>query len=834
MAISIKRATKVGGIDAPVGLLVIGLEKDVEAKIAEGGGAAFVGDIQLVGQDSASGKMLLPSSTGSLKPEQFDRLTKAPALMLSDFNVVAGGADTTAAIQALVDAASAAYDPVTGARIRLTFPSAIFGITGLLLRPNVIYDFGYAYFKKLANGTSVATNSMLRTVDTAVALSGSAAYTLSLTAAPSIGDTVGTLTAPWAGPTGAPTILFGNGNARPVYLTNGSTAATWAAPLSGSSTGLNATMTGATYYGNYDNIDIIGGTFDPNGFSCPAQILRLENVRDFRIVGTKVKHNPYTASPTSGYRCWAFQIGGQRVEVIDCKVLGGTMVYQDGFHVTHGDHILVRGGYVESGDDAIACGIDAAGTETWDDEALTNVTIEGVRVKAENGTIKVYYGVNTGTGMPFSGSNRGKVDGVVMRGLVGSLGRLSNGPIYIVDTQTITFTAAPGAAATSAALTSNYTGPTGVYNCIFGNGNIRAVTLTNGATTATWTGGLGSASGSVTANAGDATRIKNITIVDFNLTGGSAASDGVNANGIFGLYATGVKIRGKLKLVDTANGLHMSLGNITQFYDSEFQIDCPALPSYRGLSFYDCVNINIHDGVFRGNGGPGRGTIEVTGCRGVKVHHNSILDIPTSGTGVQVQGVGSGNLANTLTVTENWFTKAIGANTTRAYGQQSGSAGFVANLNFSNNDLRGQANSDSVDQCWNGTGVTPDQMHVFGNRANVNFSPAIALGYSQQTVTFGTSLTFALIFGGDIKLSTAMTSNITINAPTGATLGARINLALTQDATGGRTVTWNAVFKFVAGAWVDAVTTTDANKITSISFVYDGTNWIQQAPNRWV
>lgn len=51
------------------------------------------------------------------------------------------------------------------------------------------------------------------------------------------------------------------------------------------------------------------------------------------------------------------------------------------------------------------------------------------------------------------------------------------------------------AGATSATLTANWTGPTGVYFVTFSNGEFRSVTLTNGATTATWSGGLASSAG---------------------------------------------------------------------------------------------------------------------------------------------------------------------------------------------------------------------------------------------------------------------------------------------------------------------------------------------------
>lgn len=57
----------------------------------------------------------------------------------------------------------------------------------------------------------------------------------------------------------------------------------------------------------------------------------------------------------------------------------------------------------------------------------------------------------------------------------------------------LTFTGAPAQGATSATLNANWTNPTGAYNVLFSNGDVRSVTLTNSATTATWSGGLSSA-----------------------------------------------------------------------------------------------------------------------------------------------------------------------------------------------------------------------------------------------------------------------------------------------------------------------------------------------------
>lgn len=52
------------------------------------------------------------------------------------------------------------------------------------------------------------------------------------------------------------------------------------------------------------------------------------------------------------------------------------------------------------------------------------------------------------------------------------------------------FTAAPTNGATSATLAAAWTGTTQAYACAFSDGEVRNITLTNGATTATWSGGL--------------------------------------------------------------------------------------------------------------------------------------------------------------------------------------------------------------------------------------------------------------------------------------------------------------------------------------------------------
>jgi hypothetical protein len=96
------------------------------------------------------------------------------------------------------------------------------------------------------------------------------------------------------------------------------------------------------------------------------------------------------------------------------------------------------------------------------------------------------------------------------------------------------------------------------------------------------------------------------------------------------------------------------------------------------------------------------------------------------------------------------------------------------------------------------------------------FNPSI-----RQNPAFAASFTPNLANGTNISVG-ALTGNITINAPTPSqTSGQLLTLVFLQDGTGGRTATWNAVFKT---AFQPAP---GANAISSITFMFDGTNWQQ-------
>ena len=118
--------------------------------------------------------------------------------------------------------------------------------------------------------------------------------------------------------------------------------------------------------------------------------------------------------------------------------------------------------------------------------------------------------------------------------------------------------------------------------------------------------------------------------------------------------------------------------------------------------------------------------------------------------------------------------------------------------------------------------------------ANFTYAPKVSPTIHNPTLT-GTATINAniasqiLTDGATINWNTSLGSvatvtlggNRAIAAPTNLKIGSYI-LHIIQDGTGGRTVTWNSVFKWPAG--VAPVLTTTGNRRDLFSFVCDGTN----------
>ena len=120
------------------------------------------------------------------------------------------------------------------------------------------------------------------------------------------------------------------------------------------------------------------------------------------------------------------------------------------------------------------------------------------------------------------------------------------------------------------------------------------------------------------------------------------------------------------------------------------------------------------------------------------------------------------------------------------------------------------------------------------NYATVTYAPKLSPTINNPTFT-GTAtinanisnqiLTDGSTINWDVSLGSVATvtlgGNRTVAAPTNLKVGSYI-LSVIQDGSGGRTLTWNSVFKWPAG--VAPVLTTAGNRRDLFSFVCDGTN----------
>lgn len=121
-----------------------------------------------------------------------------------------------------------------------------------------------------------------------------------------------------------------------------------------------------------------------------------------------------------------------------------------------------------------------------------------------------------------------------------------------------------------------------------------------------------------------------------------------------------------------------------------------------------------------------------------------------------------------------------------------------------------------------GTGVRVSNGAKMLLQANgTDVVPAIPGQIGQvQAFPYAASITPDINNGTIVYVST-LTGNITVNEPTNPILGASIDIRFAQDGTGGRTITWNAVFKKAA----DGAGT--AGQVGVTRFFFDGSNWIQ-------
>jgi hypothetical protein len=105
----------------------------------------------------------------------------------------------------------------------------------------------------------------------------------------------------------------------------------------------------------------------------------------------------------------------------------------------------------------------------------------------------------------------------------------------------------------------------------------------------------------------------------------------------------------------------------------------------------------------------------------------------------------------------------------------------------------------------------------------------VHLAATRQIITDAATVNWNMDLGSVMQVTLA--GNRTMAAPTNHVAGGTYTAIIKQDATGSRTMTWSAVFKFAGGS---KTLTTTANATDVATFVSDGTNLYGQLINRWL
>jgi hypothetical protein len=98
---------------------------------------------------------------------------------------------------------------------------------------------------------------------------------------------------------------------------------------------------------------------------------------------------------------------------------------------------------------------------------------------------------------------------------------------------------------------------------------------------------------------------------------------------------------------------------------------------------------------------------------------------------------------------------------------------------------------------------------------------------ADATLTDGATITWDV--GSSPVAKVTLADNRTLSAPTNSVAGQFISLAVIQDATGSRTLTWNSAYEFTGD--VAPTLTTTANKADIFVFKYNGTVWLEVGRN---
>tara|TARA_R110000823_G_scaffold122079_1_gene247277 strand:+ start:254 stop:658 length:405 start_codon:yes stop_codon:yes gene_type:complete len=108
-----------------------------------------------------------------------------------------------------------------------------------------------------------------------------------------------------------------------------------------------------------------------------------------------------------------------------------------------------------------------------------------------------------------------------------------------------------------------------------------------------------------------------------------------------------------------------------------------------------------------------------------------------------------------------------------------------------------------------------------------NIITAAKLSYVESALTDASTITWNAETQEVCKVTLA--GNRTMAAPSNSTTGQFISILVIQDGTGGRTISWNAVFEFTTDT--APTLTTTAAKGDIFVFRYNGAKWLEVGKN---
>ena len=116
---------------------------------------------------------------------------------------------------------------------------------------------------------------------------------------------------------------------------------------------------------------------------------------------------------------------------------------------------------------------------------------------------------------------------------------------------------------------------------------------------------------------------------------------------------------------------------------------------------------------------------------------------------------------------------------------------------------------------------------VTGVKITDNVIGGEKLLFTETTLTDGSTISWNAATAEVCKVTLA--GNRTMAAPSNSTTGQFISILVIQDGTGGRTISWNAVFEFTADT--APTLTATASKGDVFVFRYNGAKWLEVGKN---